>query len=69
MSRCSENSFQSFVGVGVDIRVHHSVIFGLSETVENFIQEGGRVMRGSATETQAQMGYAFFLHKGSIGID
>ena len=54
-------------GVGVDIRVDSSVIFGLSETVENFLQEGGRVMRGDATETQGRIGYSFFLHKGSLG--
>ena len=52
----------------MDIRVHNSVIFGLSETVENFIQEGGRVMRGSDVETQGRRGFAFFLHKGKLGI-
>ena len=52
----------------MDIRVHNSVIFGLSETVENFIQEGGRVMRGCDVETQGRIGFAFFLHKGQLGI-
>ena len=52
----------------MDLRVHNSVIFGLSETVENFIQEGGGVMRGSDVETQGSWGFAFFLHKGKLGI-
>ena len=56
-----------FVGVGVDIRVDHAVIFGLSETAENLLQEGGRPMRGSCQETAGKHGYAFIFHKGVLG--
>ena len=55
------------LGVGVDIKVDNAVIFGLPETPENFLQEGGRPMRGSTDETQGKQGYAFFFHKGSLG--
>ena len=56
-----------FAGVGVDIRVHKTVVLGLSENMENLLQEGGRSMRGSITETKGQLGIRFFLHKGSLG--
>ena len=36
----------NFQGVGVDVRVHHAVIFGLSENAESLLQEGGRPIRG-----------------------
>ena len=36
----------SFLGVGVDIRIANTVVLGLSETIEDFLQEGGRSMRG-----------------------
>ena len=55
------------LGVGVDIRVDNTVVIGLSETIEDFLQEGGRSMRGGEQETQGQRGYSFFLHKGSLG--
>ena len=51
----------------VDIRVHNAVMFGLSENAENFVQEGGRPMRGSNDETRGKQGLAFYLHKGSQG--
>ena len=54
-------------GVGVDIRVNHAVVFGLSETPESLLQEGGRPMRGSLNETQNKQGFAFFFHKGNLG--
>ena len=54
-------------GVGVDIRVHHSLVFGLSANVEDLLQEDGRSMRGSESETLGARGYSFFLHKGSLG--
>ena len=57
----------SYVGVGVDIRVGCSVVFGLSQTPEDFLQEGGRAMRGAERETRGQLGFSFFLHKGSLG--
>ena len=56
------------LGVGVDIRVHGSVNFGLAASMEDLLQEGGRVMRGSDTETKGMQGYAFFLHKGALGM-
>ena len=56
-----------FQGVGVDIRVHHAVVFGLSENAESLLQEGGRPMRGSSLETKNQQGLAFFFHKGNLG--
>ena len=56
-----------FTGVGVDIRVDHAIIFGLSETAENLIQEGGRPMRGASQETAGRQGFAFFFHKGVLG--
>ena len=55
------------IGVGVDIKVHNAVIFGLSETAENLLQEGGRPMRGSTVETNGRRGLAFFFHKGVLG--
>ena len=55
------------LGVGVDIRVDNAVMFGLAETAENLIQEGGRAMRGSILETSGRHGYAFFFHKGRLG--
>lgn len=51
----------------MDIRVANSVVFGLSETIEDLLQEGGRSMRGGDLETQGQRGWTFFLHKGSLG--
>ena len=54
-------------GVGVDIKVNNAVIFGLPETAENLLQEGGRPMRGSQQETLGKQGFAFFFHKGSLG--
>ena len=54
-------------GVGVDLRIDNAVIFGLPETAENLLQEGGRPMRGSERETQGQHGYSFFFHKGNLG--
>ena len=57
-----------FLGVGVDIRVHTAVMFGLSENAENFVQEGGRAMRGSDIETQGKQGLAFYFQKGSLGM-
>ena len=48
--------------------MENSVIFGLSETVEDFLQEGGRAMRGGQIETQGQEGFSFFLHKGALGM-
>jgi hypothetical protein len=61
--------FQSycFSGVGVDIRVQNSINFGLAASMEDLLQEGGRVMRGSIQETAGKQGYAFFLHKGALG--
>ena len=60
-------TYESFVGVGVDIKIDNAVIFGLPETVENLLQEGGRPMRGSREETEGKHGYAFFYHKGHLG--
>ena len=51
----------------MDIKVDAAVIFGLSETAENLLQEGGRPMRGSSQETGGKQGYAFFFHKGNLG--
>ena len=61
------NFNMNFVGVGVDIRVDEAVIFGLPETIENLLQEGGRPMRGSDKETDGKHGFAFFFHKGQLG--
>ena len=52
----------------MDIKIDNAVIFGLSETAENLLQEGGRPMRGSYQETQGKQGFAFFFHKGSLGM-
>ena len=57
------------LGVGVDLRVDNAVMFGLSETAENLLQEGGRAMRGSSQETAGKHGYAFFFQKGHLGKD
>ena len=54
-------------GVGVDIRVHRSIIFGLSSNTEDLLQEGGRCMRGGVDETMGERGFSFFLHKGALG--
>ena len=43
-------------------------MFGLSENAENFVQEGGRAMRGSDIETQGKQGLAFYFQKGSLGM-
>ena len=56
-----------YSGVGVDLRIDNAVIFGLPETAENLLQEGGRPMRGSQVETQGKHGYSFFFHKGNLG--
>ena len=53
----------------MDIRVHKSVNFGLAASIEDLLQEGGRVMRGSYLETAGKQGFSFFLHKGSLGRD
>ena len=58
---------KSLAGVGVDIKIDNAVIFGLPETVENLLQEGGRPMRGNNEETEGKHGYAFFFHKGHLG--
>ena len=55
------------LGVGVDIRVDHVVAFGLADTAENLLQEGGRAMRGSHEETAGKHGFAFFFQKGRLG--
>ena len=55
------------LGVGVDLRVDNAVMFGLAETAENLLQEGGRAMRGSTQETAGKRGYAFFFQKGHLG--
>ena len=55
------------LGVGVDIKVHNAIIFGLSDNAENLVQEGGRPMRGSASNTDGKRGFAFFFHKGALG--
>ena len=60
--------FYFLTGVGVDIRVHNSINFGLAASMEDLLQEGGRVMRGSTEETAGKQGYAFFLHKGALGL-
>ena len=57
-----------YLGVGVDIRVHHSVNFGLAATIEDLLQEGGTVKRGSTQETKGRRGYTFFFHKGALGV-
>ena len=51
----------------MDIRIANTVVLGLSETIEDFLQEGGRSMRGGEQETQGLIGYSFFLHKGALG--
>ena len=51
----------------MDIRTNNTVVLGLSNTMEDFLQEGGRSMRGGEQETQGQVGYSFFLHKGVLG--
>ena len=53
-----------YTGVGVDIRVDHAVIFGLADTPENILQEGGRPKRGVGDGSH---GFAFFYHKGVTG--
>jgi hypothetical protein len=55
-------------GVGVDIRVDNTIVFGLSETIEDFLQEGGRSMRGGDVETEGKTGLSFFFHKGALGM-
>ena len=45
----------------------NTVVFGLSENIENLLQEAGRSMRGSSAETVGQLGISFFLHKGAVG--
>ena len=60
-------SYNLLSGVGVDIRVENTVVIGLSENMENLLQEGGRSMRGSVHETSGRRGFSFFLHKGKLG--
>ena len=55
------------LGVGVDIRVDNAVMFGLADTAENLLQEGGRAMRGGHQETSGKHGNAFFFQKGHLG--
>ena len=55
------------LGVGVDIRVDNVVAFGLADTAENLLQEGGRAMRGSQEETAGKHGYAYFFQRGRLG--
>ena len=72
MFRCTSNKLitpQYCAGVGVDIKINNVVIFGLPETPENFLQEAGRAMRGSSVETKGKQGFAFFFHKGSLGMN
>ena len=52
--------------MGVDIRVDHAIIFGLPDTPEYLLQEGGRPKRGAEVNNRAQ-GYAFFFHRGQLG--
>ena len=47
--------FDTISGVGVDIRVANSVCFGLSSSMEDLIQEGGRAMRGGSHETGGKL--------------
>ena len=54
--------------MGVDIRVDHAVVFGLAETAESLLQEGGQPMRGSFQETKGRRGLTLFFHKGNLGI-
>ena len=56
------------LGVGVDIRVDNAVMFGLADTAENLLQEGGRAMRGSSEETSGKHGFAFFFQRGRLGM-
>ena len=35
--------------------------------MEDLLQEGGRVMRGSSLETEGKHGYSFVFHKGAVG--
>ena len=51
----------------MDLRVDSAVMFGLADTAESLVQEGGRVMRGSSLETSGKQGYAFFFQKGHLG--
>ena len=51
----------------MDIRVTNSINFGLAASMEDLLQEGGRVMRGSDMETGGKQGLSFFLHKGALG--
>ena len=55
------------LGVGVDIKVDHAIVFGLAATPENLLQEGGRPKRGPVSGLSSSHGYAFFFHKGSLG--
>ena len=48
----------------MDIRVDHAVIFGLADSPENLLQEGGRPKHGVEDGSH---GFAFFFHKGVIG--
>ena len=54
--------------MGVDVRVHKVLIYGLPLNAENLLQEGGRPMRGSMEETKGARGYTFIFHKGRVGI-
>ena len=51
----------------MDIRVDNAIMFGLADTAENLLQEGGRAMRGSHQETEGKHGFAFFFQKGHLG--
>ena len=43
------------------------MIFGLADTPENLLQEGGRPKRGANANISGGHGYAVFFHKGNLG--
>ena len=52
----------------MDIRVSSSINFGLAASMEDLLQEGGRVMRGSSVETEGKQGFSYFIQKGALGM-
>ena len=42
-------------------------MFGLADTPESLLQEGGRPKRG-LTEANNFRGFAFFFHRGTLGM-
>ena len=52
----------------MDIRVSSSISFGLAASMEDLLQEGGRVMRGSSVETEGKQGFSYFIQKGALGM-